>query len=204
MTGEMEALKLGISVFEQIITNPSLMDIMISGKEKDQTARVGVIVRSIVNQPEAQKVFLKKIIETLSQEGESDQTDRRDAVLGVLMTPVIVDILPGNQIVIFDGYLEALGCQTKDNDPYSGSVQSLLDAGIFLAPYFPQDELSKTQLRNLLEQMAQQFSFPGERRHILAFVEDILENATVLGSRDARVKYWKLRKLKEKEISNCL
>lgn len=46
--------------------------------------------------------------------------------------------------------------------------------------------------------------FPGERRHISISADDILENTTILDSRDARVKYWKLKKLAEKEIAEKL
>ncbi|MEK7122388.1 MAG: hypothetical protein AAB855_00870, partial [Patescibacteria group bacterium] len=203
MTQETEDSRLGNSLFEKIVGDSSWMDTMISGKEEHRAAILNVAIRSIVHLPEVQQAFLKKMIEVLSQEGEHDETDRRDAALGMMNTSTIVDLLPNHQEALFSSYLEGLGRQTKNNDPYSGSIRSLLEAGILLSPFFPQDELSRTQLAGLLEHVAQPF-LPGVRRDIALFTDDILESMTMLGARDARVKYWKLRKLKDKEIASRL
>jgi|GEM_PF-3862493 len=192
----------GANLLEQILGNKSLMLTMLTGSEKDKDAVMHASMQAVINISEAQQAFLKALIATLAREGYEDETDRRDAAIEIVRTPAAVDLLPSNQAVIFDAYLEALNQQTKENDPYSGSINSLLEAGVVLSPYFPQDDLSEKQLKNLFEQLSKEFTNREERQHIELFAEEILENLTIYGAQHARVKYWKKKKLKHQEIAH--
>lgn len=181
---------------EEILGNESMFLTMLTGKEDEQERVIRKSLSSLTD-PALQKIFLQSIIYVLSKEGESDETDRRDAVLEVLKISSVVDLLSQNGDPVFDSYLQALGSQTKDNDPFAGSINSLLEAGVFMSPYFPQDDLSRKQLEHSIDQLAKHFFSDDERDHIKSFRDEMFERMTLKGSRDARVEYWRMKKIKK-------
>lgn len=191
-------------LLEQILGDETMQDTLLTGEEKDKARIVENVCKKMVSEPTVQSAFLKMLIGTFSKENDDRDTDRRDSAYEVLNQPAIMDLLPDNSTVVFDSYLEAINQQTKDNDPFSGSIGSLLDAGKILAPYFPNDDLARKQLEHLWGQIARQFSYGGEREHIESGVAEIVEKMTLQGSIDARVEYFRGRKFKNKEIAGVL
>lgn len=189
---------------EQILGDDKKLATLVTGTDKDRAAIAVSAVTSTGDDGAVQEAFLTSLVRALAVEGDANETDRRDAAVELLKCAALVDILSRHSEALFDAYCEAINNQTKENDPYAGSINSLLDAGIVIAPYFPINDLARTQLTNLWSQRAKDFLRGEGREHIEEQAVRIGERMSELGSRDARVYDLRRRGLKNKEIAGLL
>lgn len=190
-------------LLDGILRDSEQCSILLTGNNDDKRRIAERLSFEIGNDPAVHVALVGAIIGILSQETDRIDVDMRDAAIALLQQPAIADLLPVQHEALFRAYCEALNRQTSENDPFSGSIAHLLEAGMFLTPYFPQDDLTREQLKHLLHNVAGQFS-GAEREHIAGYIPEMLERMTFSGARDARVLYWREQKLKNKEIAQKL
>ncbi len=91
------------------------------------------IMKQIEGHPEEQKAFITSLFATMAVEGDADVTDLRDAVFTIFADSQIQPILKSNSGFVLKTYLQSIRKQSWENDPYSGSIATLLDAGKVIA-----------------------------------------------------------------------
>lgn len=199
-----EATDSASALVEQILGNEEKLKMLVMGADTDRAAIAVSAIISTGDDVAVQKAFLTSLIRLLGIEGKANETDRRDAAVELLKCAPVMDIFSRHSGALFDAYLEAVSNQTKENDPFVGSINSLLEVGIALAPYFPVNDLSRTQLTHLWNQRAKDFTHTDGREHIEEQAKHIAERMTKLGSRDARVYDLRARGYKNREIAETL
>src|SRR3989338_136258 len=139
MTGErLPSVDIGFTLAEQLLSNrDTLHELRAGGKDKE------TILQNIVSKLDhdivAQSFFLETLVQNIAVEGEFDVTNRRDRALAILtdtakdgrvrVTKVMEPLVKSRSATVYRAYIEAVRQQTKENDPISGSIDTLLDLG---------------------------------------------------------------------------
>ena len=159
----------------------TLRALLAGGPSKDIVLQK--ITATLEKDPVGQACFLRIIFSNLAKEGGLEVTNRRDGYLAiltdtteegdVLLTEAITPLVTANPEVVFDAYLEAVTQQTKENDPFSGSIDTLFEAGKAIAPYVFTGSQERQQVTDAWQRVAERFHTIDERFHIRSKIEEI-------------------------------
>jgi len=169
---------------ETILGDPAILTILnkyTGGSGKDAIPEKDAILEEIVSQlnnhPESQESFIIDLFDDLAREGEGEeewvQTNRRDGACEILTSQAMEPIIKGNSTVVSYAYLEAISLQDRKNDPFSGSIDTLLEVGKAIAPYFPVDSGLKKKIIKAWNGVINEFLWQDEKSYMQLKLEEI-------------------------------
>ncbi|MBI4252694.1 hypothetical protein HY623_00720 [Candidatus Uhrbacteria bacterium] len=118
----------------RIFGEQKTLDALLKGGEKKE-AIVAQLVSELRDDFPGQEDFVKDLSQMLAIEGDDGVTNRRDGALAVLTDFAFFDIIENQTAVAYQAYLDAVKQQDKDNNPFSGSIDALLEAGKIIGPF---------------------------------------------------------------------
>ncbi len=143
----------------------------------DPYATVSIIASAVAELDSVgQKGFLRTLFQHMASEGGIEVTNRRDAAFTIL-TEAMTPLVKTNQPFVCNAYISAVQAQTGKNDPFCGSIYTLLEVGKAIAPYFSKGIHSK-KLITAWTPVIKEFSREGalkEKVQIHLEVEEIKE-----------------------------
>jgi len=177
------AMNKGAQLAEQLLNNRDTLRILSAGGPKKEEILKDIVYKlgyDVVSQAN----FLIMLFESMTTEGDFDVTNRRDGALAILtdtrdgnvrITPVMKILVRNESAPVYSAYLNAVRKQTKENDPISGSIDTLLDAGSALVRCI---DLSgrgqkKENILNAWQSVTVGFTDPKEQSHIHLKLRDI-------------------------------
>ena len=213
MTGErLTGIDQGILLAERMLDNGEVLRTLIAGGHS-KGAILQQVVSDLKHDPVGQACFLRTLFRSLASEGDLKVTNRRDTALAILtdnlneevrLTQVMTPLVEANPTIVHDAYIEALQQQTRENDPFSGSVDALLAVGKAIAPHLNQDAQRRQQIIDTWERVTQQFLTVYERYQIHSRVEEIKDRMSPVTQLDSEVQQLRTQGLTNPQIAQQL
>ena len=205
----------GEALAESILSNPDIatgLNRDIGGGDKD--AILGSIVSQLQIHPENQEPFINSLFDELTKEGkwvqvkegkevqvrggEWIQTNRRDAAFTILADEAMKPIIEDNLDIVADVYLNAINLQTAENDPFSGSIDILIETGKAILPYFPQDLNFNRKVvatwKKMIKRIPEGFPFGSDKAYLQSRLKEIKYAMSHHWALDNKVEELKLKK----------
>lgn len=121
--------------------NPEIKEINLSPdavsalvlKKPGHEAYIKQIIGQKEGRPEEEKTFIASLFAFMAVEGDGYVTNMRDAAFTILAHSQFQSILKSNPGIVLRIYIQSIRKQSSENDPYSGSIDTLLDAGKVIA-----------------------------------------------------------------------
>jgi len=190
---------------ETVLGNPDILsglNLDIGDGDKD------TILERIVFQLEAnlenQKPFINSLFEELAIEGKWNQTNKRDGAFTILTDQAMTPIIEANASFVANAYLEAISLQTYKNDPFSGSIDVLLETGKEIIPYLSLDPDLKKQIVKAWRKIINKLPLVDEKDQIESGLKKLKYVMSSRWARDNRVEELKNKGLKNPEIAKEL
>ncbi len=181
-----EELSQGTRLANNILNNEIIQNgLFTEGKSKNLILKH--IASKLDDCPGMQPDFIRTIFMNLAEEGSPEITNRRDAAFEVItdnesirsrLNEIMTPIIKSNQTTVFSAYIDALHQQTANNDPYAGSIYTLLEITKAIAPYLPRDYKNKQLVIEAWNKLADQFNSIEKKVHIRLNIKTIMENMT--------------------------
>lgn len=153
------------------------------------------IIMQIEGHPEEQKAFIASLFAAMAVEGDASVTNMRDAAFTILAHTQIQSILKSNPGFVLTTYNRSVRTQSLENDPYSGSIATLLDAGKVIASTLRPDKRDLNRIIKAWQKVSQDTPEAEDRKWIYKAVEEIKHTVgPVSGPRPSTVELVELDK----------
>lgn len=203
----------GTFLAESMLGNGSALRILIAGGQNKNAVLTEVVAR-LENDSMGQASFLRTIFQNIGKEGDIKVTNRRDAAVAILtdssldgevhLNAVIAPLIKDNSVVARASYIEAVQEQTGENDPFSGSIDALLEVGKAIASYLNQDGQGRGKVIGAWEEIADKFRETDQRSQIHLKLEEIKQRMIPISDFDIQVEELSNRGLNYSEIAGKL
>lgn len=146
------------------------------------------IMVQIEGQPEEQKALITSLFAAMAVEGDARVTNLRDAAFTTLAHTQIQSILKSNPGIVLRTYIQSIRKQSWENDPYSGSIATLLDAGKVIASALRPNKEGLNRIRKAWQKVSDDMPEDKDRKWIDMAVGEIEHSVGPRPSTAERVK----------------
>lgn len=142
----------------------------------------------IEGHPEEEKAFIAFLFAAMSVEGDASVTNMRDVALTFLADSQIQPILKSNPGFVLKTYIRSVRTQTWENDAFSGSIATLLDAGKVIASTLRLDKRDLNRIIKAWRKVTQDTPEPKDRKQIYKGLGEIKHTVGPVGPRPSTVE----------------
>ena len=190
----------------------TLRALLAGGPSKDIVLQE--ITATLEKDPVGQACFLRIIFSNLAREGGLEVTNRRDRALAILtdtaedgtvrLNETLTPFVQSNAPLVYEAYINGIQQQKRENDPFSGSINTLLDVGKAIAPCVLTGSQERQQVADAWERVAEQFPTLNERFHIRSRIEEIKNRISPVAQLDRDVEPLRQQGLTNPQIAQQL
>ena len=205
--------RVAMVLIESVLNDPQVRSNMIKGTDEMKDTISQNISSQLTISPELQEPFIIQLFQSLGAETELWKsnltsiivTNKRDAAFTLISNPSMRPIIDNNLNLTYSCYIEAIKSLDSCNDPFSGSIGTLFEAGKSIFSNFPPDQDLKKEIFTTWQSVAMLFADKTEKKHIKSLIKEfkyILSPNYLLDKKVGLLINERL--LKNEEISNQL